>query len=192
MEKYFDQCLECGAPKCWSKFATNWKCFAISETTNKNLKSFSDRTNAGPSQGQSVGDSSISLHHLSQLLLFLKNHLKRNKTTLIYCISKQDSFTTCFKNLWNNPLWVLALKKKQDRFTTCFNDQWNRFIIWKVSSKELGFFNPRSQLNSTVVTSPLLFHAPASCCNRGYFRPHNHRIPDQSTDPYPQLNWEQN
>ena len=54
-------------------------CFAISKTTNKNLKSFSDRTNAGPSQGQSVGDSSISLHHLSQLLLFLKNHLQRNK-----------------------------------------------------------------------------------------------------------------
>ena len=25
---------------------------------------------------------------------------------------KQDRFTTCFKNLWNKPLWVLALQKK--------------------------------------------------------------------------------
>ena len=25
---------------------------------------------------------------------------------------KQDRFTTCFKNLWNNPLWVLTLQKK--------------------------------------------------------------------------------
>ena len=30
---------------------------------------------------------------------------------------KQDRFTTCFKNLWNNPLWVSALqKKKSDSF----------------------------------------------------------------------------
>ena len=30
---------------------------------------------------------------------------------------KQDRFTTCFKNLWNNPLGVLVLqKKKSDSF----------------------------------------------------------------------------
>ena len=29
----------------------------------------------------------------------------------------QDRFTTCFKNLWNNLFWVLALqKKKSDSF----------------------------------------------------------------------------
>ena len=26
---------------------------------------------------------------------------------------RQDRFTTCFKNLWNNPLWILALQKNK-------------------------------------------------------------------------------
>ena len=29
---------------------------------------------------------------------------------------KQDRFTTYFKNMWNNPLWILALQKKIRQF----------------------------------------------------------------------------
>ena len=47
----------------------------------------------------------------SAKMFFLTLH--QNAGRVFIPRKKQDRFTTCFKNLWNNPLWVLALQKKK-------------------------------------------------------------------------------
>ena len=50
-------------------------------------------------------------HHRFKLTFLITFH-SPNETTHQFQI-KQDRFTTCFKNLWNNPRWVLAQQKKK-------------------------------------------------------------------------------
>ena len=64
-----------------------------------------------------------------------------------WLLIQQDRFTICFKNLWNKPLWVLALQKKK---SDSFKNQ-----TGLKTSPAFGAVKPVTKYVTRAVTMPL-------------------------------------